>query len=653
VEVNQSVQETIFRVDGPGTFRDVAGQRVSIVAGKDTVVRYYLVADGAQRPDFSAQLQIRVWRAGESSPSLSLTFAPNANVHSITVPPDPGESGRQGLLNQLRTDLNQTLNFVIPGDLLEEAALLDLTLEDVTGLLQVPVRPRVTLGLYTIYIARPGSPGLVEHRVRSMIDHLKAAYPVSEVLIPHLFEARWDTAPWATVVPFMSRFFTYTGSSRCGKVLSRIKSTFSGDSLPAVSAPDYVVTFGVASGEWLEDCVGLAYLSGPPSAISYADSNAAPQEIGHTMGIDHASNAHGEASGGGYEPWPYPHGMMSPDGITMFGVIAQQTAVTADSLGEWRVTLVDPCPSASLSQRIDDCSSLGESVMHDFMSYGPYLPWTEKENVFGSDKAFRWPSDITYERIYGKILTGELFPPSGSLTPASTSSGMNPAEPTAEERVETLIISGVVHEDGTTELLDPLIRKPLPPSLLAEGLGSFTLELQDGSGNTLLQQSFDMDHIGHDDKDGLFWLAVKYVEGIKRLIIRQQDHTLLETVASPNAPQVRVTSPNGGEILTSGEHKITWEASDPDGGPLSFLVQYSPDNGQSWLGITWIESGSPQETQLRVEELISGRQGIIRITASDGFNTSIDHSDAFFSLGTEEAPDPLPPSNVYLPIVLR
>ena len=72
-----------------------------------------------------------------------------------------------------------------------------------------------------------------------------------------------------------------------------------------------------------------------------------------------------------------------------------------------------------------------------------------------------------------------------------------------------------------------------------------------------------------------------FVQGRGAVQIRQGDKVLNERVASANPPTVKLLTPNGGETLAPGV-EVRWTASDPDGDPLNFTVQYSPDNGQTW-----------------------------------------------------------------------
>jgi len=332
--------------------------------------------------------------------------------------------------------------------------------------------------------------------------------------------------------------------------------------------------------------------------------------------------------------------MISPDGHRVFGIIAEQSSSeTSGSTGSWELTLVAPCltDASDPTSANSDCTAVSDMQrMHDFMSYGPWLPWTS--DLLGP-KVFRWASDITYSRIYGKLRTGTLRPPTGTLAeappirPAQANTGL----------VEALIVSGVVRESGSVELLEPLLSKFLPSSQITSGQGPYSLELIDNSDQIILQELFDVDQIGHSNRDGLFWLAIPDVGGAQTLRIKKGSSILLERRASQNTPNVRIISPNGGEIITSDEMTVRWEASDQDGDMLTFMVQYSPDGGESWQGIALVDDPTFEATA-RLQGLFPGQQALIRVTASDGFNNSYDLSDGFFSLGTGDTPESAGPS---------
>jgi len=102
-----------------------------------------------------------------------------------------------------------------------------------------------------------------------------------------------------------------------------------------------------------------------------------------------------------------------------------------------------------------------------------------------------------------------------------------------------------------------------------------------------------------------------------------------EVHAVNRPPTVMVTNPNGGELICNNT-TITWTASDSDGDPLTYTVQYSPDGGTTWNTITteltttsyfWNISGLP-----------SGSDYLVKVIASDGELTGQDTSDGTFTI---------------------
>src|SRR5206468_2105282 len=96
--------------------------------------------------------------------------------------------------------------------------------------------------------------------------------------------------------------------------------------------------------------------------------------------------------------------------------------------------------------------------------------------------------------------------------------------------------------------------------------------------------------------------------------------------ASANSPVVRVTSPNGGETLSGTNATFTWTASDTDGDALKYLLEYSKDNGITWKAMAVNLTSTSFRADLTV--LPASTQALFRVSASDGFNTTQDVSDA-------------------------
>jgi hypothetical protein len=105
------------------------------------------------------------------------------------------------------------------------------------------------------------------------------------------------------------------------------------------------------------------------------------------------------------------------------------------------------------------------------------------------------------------------------------------------------------------------------------------------------------------------------------------------TIDNPDAPIVTVTYPNGGETL-NGTVTITWDASDLDGGSLTYSVYY-------WDGSDWIELVSGWTTtsyEWDTTTVSDGEFYKLRAVASDGILTGEDESDESFTVDNEPNP---------------
>ncbi|MDI6791353.1 MAG: Ig-like domain-containing protein [bacterium] len=142
--------------------------------------------------------------------------------------------------------------------------------------------------------------------------------------------------------------------------------------------------------------------------------------------------------------------------------------------------------------------------------------------------------------------------------------------------------------------------------------------------------------------DGMFsWDTTRMAEGPNyRIIVVANNGTASVSDASdgafmidniPHAPQITVTSPNGGENWSGNKH-ITWQLSDKDVGDSPVVtIEYSPNAGSSWLNIAsglrgvtsylWNTLGVPE-----------GNNYLIRITGNDGNTIGQDQSDGVFKV---------------------
>ena len=129
-----------------------------------------------------------------------------------------------------------------------------------------------------------------------------------------------------------------------------------------------------------------------------------------------------------------------------------------------------------------------------------------------------------------------------------------------------------------------------------------------------------------------FQINVPYVEGTAFIEVEDPSGMILGSIAvTPNAPEVTMLYPNGGEFISVGsEIKSCWHGQDQDGDNLRYLLAYSDNGGEEWIPIAskLTETCHAWETK----NLPPGNQYLIKVIATDGVNTKEDESNETFSL---------------------
>lgn len=261
-------------------------------------------------------------------------------------------------------------------------------------------------------------------------------------------------------------------------------------------------------------------------------------------------------------------------------------------------------------------SVIPPSTARDYMSYcGP-----------------KWVSDYTWRGIQNEIgLSPTAHPPAGPG--------------------DYLFAIGFIDEAGNTARVQQVIRIPagmLPTSRLSELLAeqaagnspnpAFTLELKNAAGGVIRSQPFDIKPLSdeHGNLQSIFTALIQDDPSTASVSVKRisDGGNIGARVASANDPVISaITSPTAGEVINN-TLAVSFVASDPDGNILTYIIQYSNDNGLTWqsvatntpltsLTINPIDMlpGSPTPTGPNVCR--------IRVIASDGFRTAIRVSDAF------------------------
>lgn len=242
----------------------------------------------------------------------------------------------------------------------------------------------------------------------------------------------------------------------------------------------------------------------------------------------------------------------------------------------------------------------------------------------------QWISDYTYEALITSL-------PAWTWGQQSAASIDQPRE--AQAPTDRLLVTGLIDPATSQVDLQPLFVIPNAPDLKTPAPGPYAIVLRDAAGTELARYPFTPDSLdggpGAAEIGPVDLLAfselVPYVAGTTRVDIEGPGAALLKTVtAGAGTPTVTVQSPNGGETLSGSTIAVSWTASDPDGDPLTFNVQYSPNNGASWEMLA--QNVISNSVTLDAGNFVAGAQVRLRVSVSDGIHTASDESDGPFAV---------------------
>lgn len=627
VELNQGTARFPNRgTDGPEATVDYSAG-VGLISDRDLIVRLYLAGE-EERDGVSLSLVADIDFRDGSEQQLRMT--PNApsevevspgvtELQTVDVPEDPGDDeDRFALIQRMRLDLDATLNFVIPGERLRDAERIRIQPWD--GIQPVGATVRTNLGeaplLGMRYVEirnddiRATSVSDMEDRI---IPYLGAALPVREARVTGEERVeigvgdRWDFLPWRGPPDPSDRGY-------CSRLLSNFASALRGDTslTPEVDAPLWNTWVGLIPGV-RNGCAK----SGDPDktsdrlggvALTFDSGDYTAHELGHTMGLSHADGTFGSK---GAEDWPYPTAFFSPDPYQVAGVFAEPDEApdpgSPGDAGTWDLALVLPCTNidgdGTASCPPDDTDRRYDDRRFETMSYGSGQDIPGLEARFGT-----WPSDITYERMRAAMYqppgerpgTARFSPATGAVVAASG------------ERIEGLVVSGVVDDDGTVGLY-PAVRKPVFAAAVDETEeGSLTLALQDGGGADLAVHRFD---VTIDEREGGadgFTLLVPFAEGTERLEVRDGTETLAE--AEHAGETVAVRAPDDERALQAGPNSLVFEATQD----AVVLVHYREPGADTWSPVAYLGPGAQRRATVDLTGYPS-REVELRLLATDGF----------------------------------
>ncbi|MFK7802166.1 MAG: hypothetical protein AB8G95_11075 [Anaerolineae bacterium] len=158
-----------------------------------------------------------------------------------------------------------------------------------------------------------------------------------------------------------------------------------------------------------------------------------------------------------------------------------------------------------------------------------------------------------------------------------------------------------------------------------ETKSAFGIRLIDQNNNPLATYELELDDLEGDDDHGpahLFGQVVPFVDGTTTVQIVELDlDTVWATYSISSQPptisnlaidNLNVDSLDPDHVKT---YELSWDASDPEGDPLTFNLFYSNDNGASFEPLKLGLTDSTAEVSSRN---LPGGQGVFKVIVSDG-----------------------------------
>jgi hypothetical protein len=604
---------------------------VPLVAGRTTIVRVYA---GVENTVSGVPVtKARAWLRCYTDAAFSISCSGPTKLSPKNQPPQipreitvrPGDS-----LDTKRRDTRLSWNFELPGAWIQAGRIyLEAEVAPPTGVTecgtcydaanrirvsQVDFNtvPNFTNNLvHLVRISRQLSgttTAPTQAQINAPTDFFRKTYPVDEASVSSTPNATWtlndcgnncDPDPQKNL------------DVRCGRVTGLLANSF----------PNKANKMAVLA------VIDTGYPCSGRGGGGYAYTNAgAPaktggEEVGHAVGLSHAGPPPGHgaecqaASGGCDNDWPWPHGTTGAFGFDILNWTVQPPGTT-------------------------------EADLHDFMSYG----------------SPNWVSPRNWIRVYNAFTNSNLaYPKSGQQSSAGGELKASVAPEIAPTTALTatssyLLVRGEFDEDaGWT--LRPAYELQFPQGSHDDlGEGDYTIELLNALEQVVSVRHFSLPpgHIDTDDPETVLIPPPSFVEilplpeGVETIALRTVTETLAVVSRSANVPSVEILSPTADGFEGQPDNPIIrWQGRDADENPLYYMVQYSPaaSGRQEPDWQTLASDLTAEELPISLADLPGGSIAMVRVLASDGFNTGVATSPNFVVTGKPPRAEILAPSD--------
>ena len=205
---------------------------------------------------------------------------------------------------------------------------------------------------------------------------------------------------------------------------------------------------------------------------------------------------------------------------------------------------------------------------------------------------------------------------------------------------KAILVAGTLFDDGHIELEDWYVLSGAQTDELQPG--DYYFRYLDNADQVLSELSFGLSLTaeGITVTQVPFIFRASYITDTARIVIGEGTTDIVSRTVSIHAPSVTVESLNGGERIDVPT-TVSWSATDQDDDDLTFAVLYSSDGGATWSAL--VTGLATQSYEWDISGLSLGNSYLVKVMATDGFNTGQDVSDAPFAII----------GKVYLPVVFK
>ncbi|MCB9150646.1 MAG: hypothetical protein H6641_17970 [Caldilineaceae bacterium] len=277
---------------------------------------------------------------------------------------------------------------------------------------------------------------------------------------------------------------------------------------------------------------------------------------------------------------------------------------------------------------------------YDLATYTPIKP-ASASDFLGYDEGVRWVSDYTFKGLFNAL---------GTAT--NTNLVLQAAGPSPSAAANSVFVSGLIEPNRGLGQLEYAYVQPnstfnaaalqniqQATAMAAQSSAVHHIRFMDAQGQILGDHKIALSATSDHDDYAVHTFAALLpapTGTVSSIELMADNRVLFTRNPGPAQPAVTILTPTGG-VKVNDALEVRWTGADADSDDiLLYNIDYSPDNGQSWIQLVAGYPGTPDTDEvsytLHDPTALPGANGasaLIRILASDGYNTTTAVSQPF------------------------